>query len=124
MDGQHRYSSDQSCLESEFPTPPMTKTYSVTAQVWLYPGQAAWHFMTLPAELALDIEYHFGHLKKGWGSLPVEVKCRQVVWQTSLFPDKKSDSYLLPLKAQARRETNIKEGDTVEFHITLSTSPL
>lgn len=51
----------------------MTKTFSVSAKVWLYPGRSAWHFVTIPTDIAKDIDFYFTHAKKGWGSLPIAV---------------------------------------------------
>lgn len=99
----------------------MTKTYRFSASLWLYPGKAAWHFVTLPADVADDITFHFSHVKRGWGSLPVSLTARNVTWQTSIFPDKKSQSYLLPLKAKIRQQLDCHAGDEVQFELTLST---
>ena len=33
----------------------------------------------------------------------------------SIFPDSKSGTYILPLKAKVRKKENIYEGDTVTF---------
>ena len=48
----------------------------------------------------------------GWGMIPVEARVREVGFKTSLFP--KDQTYLLPLKAAARRAANITAGDVVE----------
>lgn len=98
----------------------MTKTFTFAAKVWLYPGKAAWHFVTLPPELAHEINYYFSHAKRGWGSLPVEVSCGEVTWETSIFPDKHSASYLLPLKSAARQKTQLHEGEMGTFVLKIS----
>lgn len=98
----------------------MTKTYHFSATVWLYPGKAAWHFVTLPTEIADNITFYFSHVKRGWGSLPVSLTARDVTWQTSIFPDKKTQSYLLPLKAKIRQQLSCQAGDTVQFELTLT----
>ncbi len=43
------------------------------AKVWLYPGMAGWHFVTLPKKQSAEIKKSFGELTRGWGSLPVMV---------------------------------------------------
>ncbi|HEY4473963.1 MAG TPA: DUF1905 domain-containing protein [Candidatus Paceibacterota bacterium] len=40
------------------------------------------------------------------------------VWNTSIFPDKKSGSYLLPLKAKIRKAENIADHASVSFVLT------
>ena len=97
----------------------MTKTYFFQAKVWLYPGKAGWHFITVPSDITADIDYHFDHLKKGWGSLPVKVTVRNTTWETSIFPDKKSKSYLLPMKQEVRKKENVKEGDKLQLDLVV-----
>ena len=98
----------------------MKQTYHLTEQIWLYPGKAGWYFITLPKEVAKDIDFYFSLHKKGWGSLPVTVTIGKTEWQTSIFPDKKSESYLLPVKAEVRKREAIRENDLVQFVLEVS----
>ncbi len=95
------------------------KNYSFKANVWLYPGMAGWHFVTLPKKTSEEIDFFFKEFKKGWGSLPVSVSVGKTSWKTSIFPDKQSQSYLLPLKKEVRKKESIKEGDIVNFIIKI-----
>jgi hypothetical protein len=99
----------------------MTKSYTFNAKVWLYPGESgSWHFVTLPVEIAKDINDFFALAKRGWGSLPVVVTVGKAVWKTSIFPDKKTNSYLLPLKAEVRKKEAIRSGDSIDLMIKVS----
>ncbi len=92
----------------------------MSEKVWLYPGEMAnWHFITLTKPVGQEIKKTFGKNAKGFGSLPVEVSIGETVWKTSIFPDKRADSYLLPLKAKVRKIEDIEAGDTITFSITL-----
>ena len=51
--------------------------------------------------------------RRGWGAVPVTVQIGKTAWQTSLFPDKKSESYLFAIKAEVRRQEAIVAGDTI-----------
>lgn len=99
----------------------MRKTvYKTKATVWVYPGEFAnWHFVTLPQIIGKEIKQAWGSVAKGFGSLPVEVTIGATTWKTSIFPDKISKSYLLPLKAQVRKREMVMEGDTVSFSLKL-----
>jgi hypothetical protein len=97
----------------------MTKKFAVTAKVWIYPGMVGWHFVTIPVEITKDIDFYFSQSKKGWGSLPVQVSLGKIDWKTSIFPDKKSASYLLPLKAEVRKKEHLQEGDTISFSLEI-----
>lgn len=92
---------------------------SFKAKVWLYDGPAAWHFITLPKDIAAEINHSHGHLKRGWGSLPVAVTIGDSRWETSIFPDKKSGSYILPLKKAVRMAEGLRDGDYAEVGLEL-----
>jgi len=98
----------------------MTKNYQFTEKVWVYPGKAAWYFVTLPTEMALEIHYYFSMEKRGWGSLPVEVVIGTSAWKTSIFPDKSSQSFLLPLKADVRKKESITVGSSITVTMKLT----
>lgn len=76
---------------------------------------AAWRFLGLPTKEAKEIKENYGKSAKGWGSLPVTVTIGKTTWDTSIFPDKKSGTYLLPLKGQVRKAEDIGDTDTVTF---------
>lgn len=99
----------------------MTKIFTVNAKVWLYPGMAGWHFITLPKKTADEINFYFVHTKRGWGSLPVLATIGQTTWKTSIFPDKKIGSYLLPLKAEVRKKESIHAEDTIIVSLEIKT---
>lgn len=95
------------------------KEYKVRSKVWIYPGQAAWHFITIPKGAAKDIEKEYGNKKRGWNSLPVEVLVGSTKWRTSIFADKTSGSFLLPLKQKIREKEEIIEGKTIDLKIKI-----
>ena len=82
------------------------------AELWLWDGDAAWHFITVPPDLSDDIEEQAGE-RRGFGSVPVEVTIGSSTWTTSLFPDTKRGAYLLPVKKQVRTREGIEAGDVV-----------
>lgn len=92
-------------------------TYKVRASVWLYPGMAGWHFVTIPQKQSDEIRTNFWAKKRGWGSLPVRVTLGKMRWKTSIFPDKKQGCYVLPLKADVRKKEKVKAGGTVNFSL-------
>lgn len=94
-------------------------TYTMKSKVFVYPGMNAWRFLGLPKKQAQEIKEQFGSHAKGWGSLPVLVTVGNTTWNTSIFPDKKSGSYLLPLKAGVRKAENIFDDSTVVFNVSL-----
>jgi hypothetical protein len=93
--------------------------YSFKAQMWLYPGPAAWHFITLPKDVSGRIKKTFAEMAKSWGSLPVKAIIGKTSWETSIFPDTKADAYLLPVKAAVRKKEGIAAGDTVNIAVSV-----
>lgn len=99
---------------------PDYRRYVLKAKVWLYPGDTAcWHFLTLPKKESEEMQKRFGTAKRGWGSLPVTVTIGKTSWNTSVFPDKKSGAYILPLKAKVRKDERIGVGDIVNFTVVV-----
>lgn len=96
-----------------------SSVYTIKSEVWLYPGMTGWHFLGVPKKQSAEIKEKYGTRAKGWGSLPVEVTIRKIIWKTSIFPDKKSGTYLLPLKASVRKKENIFARDTISFSIRI-----
>lgn len=97
----------------------MGASYSFQAELWLYPGEAAWHFLTLPPAIADDIRARTANVSKAFGSVRVSAEIAGHAWHTSVFPDSKSASYLLPVKKAVRDRTRIHTGDTVQVKMTL-----
>jgi hypothetical protein len=88
--------------------------------LWRWQGDApaAWHFITLPEEVGGQIKFMTGK-GKGFGSVRVAAVIGGARWKTSLFPDKKSGSYLLPVKADVRKTEGLSDGDQIQVKIIL-----
>lgn len=90
-------------------------TLKARSRLRLYPTPGGWHFITLPLRHAREIKMSLRGARRGWGSLPVKAAIGATTWSTSIFPDRKSDSYLLPVKASVRKKEKLEDGDTVVF---------
>jgi hypothetical protein len=93
--------------------------YKLRGRVWLYQGMAGWHFVTLPKKQSVEIRKKFDFNKRGWGSQPVKITIGQTQFKTSIFPDKKIGTYLLPLKAEVRKKEKINVGDNIKFDLEI-----
>jgi hypothetical protein len=94
--------------------------YTISAEIWRYPGKGGWHFVTLPAEQSSEIRAIFAAAANAWGSLPVVATIDGTQWRTSMFPDAKSRCYQSPIKAEARKREKVGVGDTVACVIEVS----
>lgn len=92
---------------------------TVTAPIWLWSGgQGSWHFLTVPAEEAVEIRAQSFGARRGFGSVRVDATINGVAWRTSVFPQK-SGGYILPIKADVRRRAGISAGDEVIVSLEL-----
>lgn len=91
--------------------------YSFATELWRWDGPAAWHFVSLPDDVADEIEERWGHLAAGFKSVRVQVTVGRTTWRTSLFPDSKRGTYLLPVKIAVRKAEDLVDGSTVAVDI-------
>ncbi len=92
------------------------KRYKVQSKVVLWPGeQGAWHFAHVDKKQSAELKEKFTAHKRGFGSIRVEVTLGKTQWDTSIFPDSRSGTYLLPLKAKIRSAEGIQDGDSIAF---------
>lgn len=94
-------------------------TYNISSTVIVYPGMGGWRFLVVPKTVGREIKEKFGKHAVGWGSLRVSVTIGNTRWNTSIFPDRKAGTYLLPLKADVRKAEAIADGSQVHCTITL-----
>ncbi|MET3919921.1 DUF1905 domain-containing protein [Arthrobacter sp. UYEF20] len=101
----------------------MTPSYSFRGELWQYPGESAWHFITLPQDLAEELRDDAAPFRKAFGSVKVTASIAAQRWSTSLFPDSKSNSYVLPVKKDIRAAAGISAGDEVDVELELLPAP-
>jgi|LakMenEpi03Aug12_release.lakeMendotaPanAssembly.Ray.scaffolds.fasta_scaffold251265_3 hypothetical protein len=88
--------------------------FEFTSGMWLFPGETTqWHFISVPKTDGESIKGSFKKISRGWGSLRVEARIGKTTWKTSIFPDKKRGTYILPIKADVRKKENLSVGDKV-----------
>ena len=95
--------------------------YRFRAALWLYSGRAAWHFVTLPHDVADEIDELTAPSRRGFGSVRVEATIGATSWSTSVFPDTEAESYLLPVKKSVREAEGVVADDIVEVKVRLAT---
>jgi hypothetical protein len=88
------------------------------ADLWQHEGEGGWCFVTLPVEVADEVR-DLAPAGRGFGSRRVTATVGETTWQTSLFPEKKSGSFVLPVKQQVRRANDLLPGDRVPVRIAV-----
>jgi hypothetical protein len=92
--------------------------FEFTAKIWEYAGKDAWHFVTLPLEAAAEIKF-FHATAKGFMPIKVTAQIGETTWKTAIFPDSKSGSYLLAIKADVRKKEKLYAGDDVTVSLRI-----
>ena len=88
----------------------MEAIYQFSGMLWEYPGEAPWVFITLAVEDADEIHARVPR-SGGFGSVKVKAHIGETEWSTSIFADKASGSYLLPVKRSVRDQEKLVVGD-------------
>jgi hypothetical protein len=91
--------------------------FKFDARIIEWRGPAPFFYAPVPDEHLDDLKHVAKAVTYGWGCVPVEAKIAGVRFTTSLFP--KDGTYLLPIKADVRRRTNLTVGDKVAVVMTL-----
>jgi hypothetical protein len=76
------------------------------------------HFMNVPETLSEEIKAQSLLVRRGFGSVRVEVTIDDVTWRTSVFPQK-NGGYFLPVKMDVIRKTDISPGEDVTVRLAL-----
>ena len=95
------------------------RDYTVRTKVVRYKGAGGWHFAYLPLKPAALIKRRFGSTARGWGSIRVSIRIGDTEWATSLFPDRKSKTYLFAIKAAVRKAEDLGDGTRITARIQI-----
>lgn len=79
----------------------------------------SWVMLALPFEQADAIDEVSQSVRHGFGSVRVEARIGTTTWRTSLFPDRKRESFIMGVKQQVRRAESLDVGDVAEVEVTL-----
>ncbi len=94
------------------------KKFQIKEKVFLWPGmQAAWHFVYVDGPVKNKIvktatTHHMGMIR-------VQATLGKTVWETSLFPNKKENCYIMAIKKSVRQSEGIFDGDEVRIVLEL-----
>ena len=92
--------------------------FAFAAELWRWRPQESWHFVTVPEELADVIRLSSGP-PRAFGSVRVEATIGDTRWQTSVFPDRRRGTYLLPVKRSVRSAEDLDVDDVVQVSIRI-----
>lgn len=92
-------------------------TYTFTSELWEWEGKAAWHFFSLPEDVTDEIDERYADQAAGFGSVKVSVTIGSTTWTTSIFPDTKRGTFILPVKKAVRTAEDLVDGSTAQLEL-------
>ena len=94
-------------------------TYEFDSPMWVWNARrtGTWTFVSLPTDIADEVLDLAAPVARGFGSVRVDVQVGRTTWRTSIFPDGKAGTYVLPVKKAVRTAENLTTGDLV--HVTV-----
>jgi len=92
-------------------------TFTFRTELWLH-SSGTWVFATVPEDESDEIHEVAPHVG-GFGSVRVGVQIGDSHWKTSVFPNKESGCFVLPIKKPMRKAEGVDVGDNVEIEITV-----
>jgi hypothetical protein len=95
----------------------MTLRLRFTGELWEHDGDGGWRFITLPGDAADEIRETCE--ARGFGSVRVTATIGGSTWSTSVFPETKSGSFVLPVKKPVRRSEQLEDGDQVDVQLLI-----
>ena len=102
----------------------MSETIVQTGPLWRWTGSNgfSWFFVTIDNDAGEELNaleamrrLEFGR-KRGFRSLKVKARIGETEWSTSCFPSD-DGGWLLPVKAQIRKQTQLTEGSLVTVEL-------
>ena len=117
----YRKNVSSSVMHRDSPTPSliMSSSFTFKATLWVYPGAAAWHFVTVPKTISEKIRMQYKKSQRPWGSIRVQATQGKTTWSTSLFRSTEVDAYVLPIKSIIRKKEKNSNGDTISLTIKI-----
>ncbi|QIE58050.1 DUF1905 domain-containing protein [Rasiella rasia] len=91
--------------------------YEFSAKVWQHTTPGGWYFVTLPQDMSKEIKLYFGKQEEGWGRMKVTALIDNYKWSSAIWFDSKSETYVLPVKAEVRKKFNIDANSEINIKL-------
>lgn len=82
--------------------------YEFETEMWKHNAPAGWYFVSLPKDVSKEIRKNLKWQEEGWGRMKAFAQIGEIVWETAIWFDTKHDTYILPIKSEIRKKSNLK----------------
>ena len=93
--------------------------YEYATKMWKHDSPGGWYFVSLPKTLSKEIRENLKWQEEGWGRMKVSAQIGELVWETAIWYDTKIGTYILPIKSEIRKKTDIKVNQKFDMNIWL-----
>lgn len=82
--------------------------YEYVTNMWQHQSPGGWYFVSLTKNLSKEIRENLKWQEEGWGRMKAAAQIGDLTWETAIWFDTKMDTYILPIKAEIRKKTNLE----------------
>ena len=93
--------------------------YQFSAKLWRHNFEGGWYFITVPKNYSTEIRDNLQWQEEGWGRMKASAVTEELTWNTSIWFDTKTDSYILPIKSEIRKKLSLQENDLVKVTLLI-----
>ena len=91
--------------------------FTFKAKMWEWRGPAPFYFMSLPEQIAQEIQEQSAEITYGWGMIPVTATIGKTTFETSMF--RKNGTYVLPIKNLVRLPEALVLDVSYKIHLSI-----
>ena len=89
--------------------------YQFSTPLWRHNAPGGWYFVSVPQNISKEIRENLQWQEEGWGRMKAKAKIGEVTWDTAIWFDTKRDCYILPIKAEIRKRTQLELDKAIEM---------
>ncbi|WP_298534909.1 DUF1905 domain-containing protein [uncultured Algibacter sp.] len=93
--------------------------YKFSAKLWKDASSGGWFFVSLPKDISKEIREHLKWQEEGWGRMKAVAIINNLEWNTAIWFDTKSNTYLLPVKAEIRKKAYLQLDDIIHVNVLI-----
>ncbi|MEL0456642.1 DUF1905 domain-containing protein [Flavobacteriaceae bacterium SZ-1-7] len=93
--------------------------YQYATKMWKHNSPGGWYFVSLPKTLSKEIRHNLKWQEEGWGRMKAFAQIGELTWETAIWFDTKMGTYILPIKSEIRKKTDIKINQKIDMNIWL-----
>lgn len=93
--------------------------YEFKTEMWRHSSPGGWYFVSLPKMMSKEIRENHKWQEEGWGRMKALAQIAALKWETAIWFDTKKDTYILPIKAEIRKKSNLEINNKIEMSISI-----